>query len=99
MAKAVVFKTDNKIKIIGTTQCSNGLWFDAEGCFQYCQAESEGMSEHQALKLCMAASTLGWMKEKQGADWYKHRENFIDIEVPFDCIQTFNWDEVDSIIG
>ena len=87
MAKAVVLKTDVGVKIIGCLQCSNGTWFDAEGCFKYCQEESDFLSEHQANKLKGCSSTLG--HDKTQKDWYKHRENFIDVEIDIDCIQSY----------
>lgn len=96
MAKAVILKTNEGIRLIGTTQCSNGAWWDAEGCFKYCQEDTEFISQHQAFKLCAVATSLG--NEKQSKDWYKHRENFIDIEIPFECSQEYDWNAIQDII-
>lgn len=96
MAKAVILKTSDGVKVIGTVQCSNGAWFDAEGCFKYCQADTEFLSKHQAFKLCATATSLG--NEKQSEDWYKYRENFINIEIPFECSQEYNQNAIQDII-
>ena len=34
--KGVILKTDDGIKLFGCLQCSNGSWYNAEGCFKYC---------------------------------------------------------------
>lgn len=90
MAKAVILKTDRGIKIMGSIQCSNGCSFDAEGCFRYC---NEHISEHrdklQAQKLMYASGTLA-NEPKEKEDWYKDRTNFIDIEIPYECDQSYH---------
>lgn len=87
MAKAVVLKTNMGVFIMGTIQCSNGTWFNAEGCFKYCQGKTESLSKHQASKLIVNASKLG--HEKKDENWYKFRENFVDIEIPVKCSQCY----------
>lgn len=89
MAKAVVLKTDHGIKLFGNTQCSNGLWFDAQGCFNYCNMEvSENMQQLQASKLIYGSTTLA-SNPKQCSDWFKNRENFIDVEISYECDQSY----------
>lgn len=86
MAKAVVLKTNYGVNLIGAWQCSNGSYWDAEGCFNYCNNErTESMNRHQASKLIYNSTTLAF-NPKTDEDWYKHRENFIDIEIPYDNV-------------
>ena len=88
MAKAVILKTDTGIYLLGAMQCSNGAWFDAEGCFKYCHQEgTDFWNKLQADKLKCTATQIG--RDKFSEDWYKHRENFIDIDVPFECTQNY----------
>lgn len=87
MAKAVILRTFGGVYLMGNFQCSNGAWFDAEGCFKYCNLEkSEFLKEHQAGKLISNATFLG-PRPRTGDDWYKHRENFIDVEIPYDDVE------------
>lgn len=90
MAKAVILKTDRGLKIMGSIQCSNGCIFDAEGCFRYC---NEHISEHrdrlQAQKLMYASGTLA-NEPNEKEDWYKDRENFVDIGIPYECDQSYH---------
>lgn len=88
MAKAVILKTPKGIMLMGAIQCSNGSWFDAEGCYRYCKEKTEERENHQAFKL-MASSTLLAHYPKTKEKWYKDRGNFIDIEIPYDVDQTF----------
>jgi hypothetical protein len=90
MAKAVILQTDKGIRIMGTTQCCNGAWWDAEGCFKYCNenGRSEEFCKLQAEKLIYNSSTLAW-QPKGKENWYRSRENFIDIELDFECDQTY----------
>ena len=84
MAKGVILKTSGGVYLIGTIQCSNGSWFDADGCYAYCNLEeTEFWNEHQSRKLCSSATLLGHLPIVE-KDWYKYRENFIDVEIPFD---------------
>lgn len=86
MAKAVVLKTDKGIKLIGSWQCCNGSYWDAEGCFKYCNSEeNEYRNMHQANKLIYNSTTLGFYP-KTNENWYKNRDNFIDIEIPYDDV-------------
>lgn len=90
MAKAVILKTHKGIMLIGSWQCCNGAYWDAEGCFNYCNdTTSEYNKKHQSVKLYTNATLLG-PNPKATEDWYKYRENFIDIEVPYDDVdQTY----------
>lgn len=92
MAKATIFKTNIGIMMIGSIQCSNGAWFDAEGCYKYCN--EDGMSnifnKSQSDKL-IYNSTLLSREPKAPDNWYKYRENFIDIEIAFECNQAYNF--------
>ena len=93
MSKAVILKTNEGILLVGAWQCSNGAYFDAEGCFKYCNsAESELTNKHQSFKLTSLATPLGF-RPKEKDDWYKHRENFIDIGIPYDDVeQDYLWE-------
>lgn len=97
MSKAVILKTNNGVLLLGNWQCSNGAYWDAEGCFKYCNGERiESLNRHQAYKLADQATTLGF-RPKTGKDWYKHRENFIDIEIPYDEVdQTWKEDYIET---
>lgn len=90
MAKAVILKTNEGVMLTGNFQCSNGSWFDAEGCFNYCNAnETEALNKHQMHKLINNATLLGHQPTAE-PNWYKHRQNFIDIEIPYtDVIQEY----------
>ena len=89
MMRAVVLKTDYGIKLLGCLQCSNGAWFNADGCFKYCnQYTSDSRNSLQAEKLsCYAVLLAKSPKESMG--WFKHRENFIDIEIPYEGDQSY----------
>ena len=76
--KGVILKTDDGIKLFGCLQCSNGSWYNAEGCFKYCNDnKSERRNMLQASKLSASATYLA-LSPKATKDWYKHRENFIN---------------------
>ena len=90
MAKGVILLTNKGTYLFGSIQCSNGAWFDAEGCFKYCQDETEReyIEKHQAFKLISGATLLAH-GTKAGELWYKGRENFIDVEIPYEVNQSF----------
>lgn len=92
MAKATILKTNIGIMVMGSIQCSNGAWFDAEGCYKYCNEEekSDIFCKLQSDKL-IYNSTLLSREPEAPDDWYKHRENFIDIEIAFECNQSYNF--------
>ena len=84
MTKAVILKT------MGSIQCSNGCIFDAEGCFRYCNEHiSEHRDELRAQKLMYVSGTLA-NEPKEKEDWYKDRANFIDIEISYECDQSYH---------
>lgn len=84
MAKAVILKTDKGLMIHRTYESSNGNCFDADGCFLYCQDERGYFLERiQAFKL-KSASLFLTSEPKMGELWYKDRESFIDIEIPWE---------------
>ena len=86
MAKAVILKTNEGVLMVGAWQCSSGAYWDAEGCFNYCNSEvNEWRKKHQAQKLIYNSTTLGH-EPKTEEEWYKNRENFIDIEIPYDNV-------------
>lgn len=88
-ARGVVLYTNKGILLLGRIQCSNGAWFDAEGCYNYCnQEKTDVFKEHQASKLCYNATILANYPRK-GRDWYKERENFKDIDLPIIVDQTY----------
>lgn len=95
MSKAVILKTDRGVMITGAWQCSNGTYFDAEGCYQYCNGQvNDFWNEHQTRKLLYEATTLGH-RPKQDKDWYKNRENFIDVDIPYNEVeQEFSYEDI-----
>lgn len=92
MAKVTILKTNKGTKILGATQCSNGCYWDAEGCYRYCNntMNTDFMREHQAFKLVSIASDLGHdcVNEEQ---WWKNRDNFVDAEIDYDVVQTYQY--------
>ena len=97
MANGVMIKTNNGTYLMGNTQCSNGCWFDAEGCFNYCnkvgkdedaEDEKDFLSQHQSKKLLHASTLIGndFVNE---VNWYKNKDNFIDIEIGIDLSQEY----------
>lgn len=38
MTKVTILRTNKGTKILGTMQCSNGAYWDAEGCYKYCNS-------------------------------------------------------------
>ncbi len=89
MAKAVIFKTNKCTRIMGNTQCSNGAWFSAEGCYKYCNDNgSDFLDQHQADKLIYNSTLLGHDKV-DNEKWYKDRNNFVDIEFDYDVNQEY----------
>lgn len=92
MAKGVILLTDKGVKLMGSIQCSNGSYFDAEGCFNYCNGEkSELLNKHQANKLVANATSLNVRENAEDEDWYKNRENFKDVEIDYNVDQTYKW--------
>ena len=94
MTNVVILKTDVGLRLLGAMQCSNGAWFDATGCFNYCKEENDSLAAHQAKKLKIMSALIG--REKAPADWYKHKENFIDYKIDlgsdFICTQEYKED-------
>lgn len=92
-ARGVILLTDEGVKLMGAIQCSNGAWFDSEGCFKYCNSEkSEYTNEHQAFKLKASATSLNVRPGLKDKDWYKDRNNFIDVNIDYTVDQTYNID-------
>ena len=52
--------------------------------------DTEFMNQHQATKLLRVSSDLGHdcVDEEQ---WWKNRENFIDVEIDYDVVQTYQY--------
>lgn len=92
MTRVTILKTNEGTKILGAMQCSNGSYWDAEGCYRYCNNAdySETGNEIQAHKLLMITADLGHdsVEEKE---WYKNRENFIDVEIPYYTNQEYQY--------
>ena len=91
MAKVTILRTNKGTKILGTTQCSNGAYWNAEGCYKYCNdMDTDFMKEHQAFKLVSIASDLGrdCVDEEQ---WWKNRDNFVDVEIDYDVTQIYQY--------
>lgn len=90
MAKGVILITDEGVKLMGTVQCSNGAWFDAEGCYNYCNSsDKEINNKHQAFKLSASATILSVRKGLASEDWYKHKENFKDVNIDYEVDQSY----------
>lgn len=87
MAKAVILKTSVGTRIMGALQDCSGNWFDAEGCFNYCN-DNNADSKHQASKLINLSSDLG-NERVEDKEWYKNRNNFIDVEIDYNTTQTY----------
>lgn len=93
VAKGVVLKTDQGIMLMGAIQCSNGAYFDAEGCFKFCNVSymipKHQISRHQANKLIGCSTTLS-RNEFAEYNWWENRANFIDVEIPFEIDQSYH---------
>ncbi len=91
MARVTILRTNKGTKILGATQCSNGAYWDAKGCYKYCNSmDTDFMKEHQAFKLVSIASDLGHdcVDEEQ---WWKNGDNFVDAEIDYDVVQTYQY--------
>ena len=91
MAKVTILRTNKGTKILGATQCSNGAYWDAKGCYTYCNSmDTDFMKEHQAFKLVSIASDLGYdcVDEEQ---WWKNGDNFVDAEIDYDVVQAYQY--------
>lgn len=99
MAKGVVLKTDRGVMLMGAIQCSNGAYFDAEGCFQYCNVShmipKHQVSRHQANKL-IGCSTILSHNEFVERNWWENRNNFIDVEISYNVDQRYNFKRGDN---
>lgn len=88
MARATILRTNVGTKILGTTQCSNGSWWDADGCYRYCNSEdTDFMRRHQASKLVGISSDFGYDKVEER--WWENRENFVNVEINFETNQNY----------
>ena len=93
MAKGVILLTNEGVKLMGSIQCSNGAYFDAQGCFDYCNGEkTEFMNKHQAFKLVASATSLNVRPKLKPEEWYKDRANFIDVDINYEVDQTYKLD-------
>lgn len=88
MARVTLMKTSSGVYLMGTMQCCNGAFWDAEGCFKYCQEDSEFLSQHQASKLIYASTKIGHDKVEE-QEWWKNRNNFIDLELNINIDQNY----------
>lgn len=83
MAKVTILKTNKGTKILGAMQCSNGAYWNAEGCYKYCNSEdTDFMKGHQAFKLLSIASYLGHDSTNE-KEWWKNKNNFVDAEIDY----------------
>lgn len=94
MAKGVILKTDRGVMLMGAIQCNNGSYFNAEGCFKYCNVNyttSKQISwhRHQANKL-IGCSTLLSHNELAEPNWWENRGNFIDVDIPYEIDQSYH---------
>lgn len=91
MAKGVVLLTNEGVKLMGSIQCSNGGWFDAEGCYKYCNSErTKGLNRHQAFKLAASATSLNVRPGFRPENWYEDRENFVDVNIDYEVDQSYD---------
>ena len=92
-SNGVILLTDEGVKLIGSIQCSNGGWFDSEGCFKYCNScGTEFNNKHQAFKLKASATSMNVRPNMKDENWYKDRNNFIDVTINYSVDQTYNID-------
>lgn len=89
MAKVTILRTNKGTKILGATQCSNGTYWDANGCFNYCNSmDTDFMNQHQSNKLLSISSDLGHDYVDE-VEWWKNRNNFIDAEINYKTTQIY----------
>ena len=82
MAKAVLLKTNDGIRLVGVVKRNNLTLENAESYFNSCNNnKTEFFNMQQVAKLLANATTLSF-NPVTGNDWYKHKENFVDIEIP-----------------
>ena len=89
MAKITILKTNSGTRMLGATQCSNGAFWDAEHCFTYCNNNGSAfLNEHQASKLVACSVELGNDVSSE-KEWWKNRNNFIDVEIDYEVSQDY----------
>lgn len=88
MSKGVIIKTNNGTYLVGSIQCSNGCYLNADGCWKYCKEDGEWLCKHQANKL-IGSSTLLSRDSVNDELWYKDRNNFIDVDINYECDQSY----------
>ena len=89
MAKVTILKTNKGTRMLGATQCFNGAYWDAEGCFKYCNdASSDFLNEHQSNKLLSISTELGH-ESVSDKEWWKNRDNFIDAKIDYEVNQKY----------
>lgn len=89
MAKGVILKTDEGVKLFGSTQCSNGAWWNAENCFNYCNSPKDDyFQRHQAVKLKAMATSMN-VCTNNDIEWYKNADNFVDVDINYEVDQSY----------
>lgn len=82
MAKAVILKTNDGIKLVGVIKRNDIVLESAESYFNSCNNnKNEFFNMQQVAKLLANATHLSLTPVAEN-DWHKHRENFVDIEFP-----------------
>lgn len=89
MAKAVIMETNIGTRILGSTQCSNGTYWTAQSCYEYCNRLNDDLLDLvQVSKLIQYSGGLGH-NEVEDNFWYKNRDNFIDIDIDYETDQQY----------
>lgn len=76
--RATVLRTDRGTRLFWTFQDNRGYFFDAEGCYQYCQ-ENGAKGKIQARKLIHLSKKI--LDHTEPENWYRYRNNFMDLEI------------------
>lgn len=84
MAKAVILKTNDGIKLVGVINRNDIVLENAESYFNSCNNNKNDFFNMQQLSKILAKATHLSLTPVAGNDWYKHRENFVDIEIPYE---------------
>ena len=95
MAKGVILKTNEGVKLMGSFQCSNGSRFDAEGCYEYCNSSTYTAINLSNARKLMASATLLGHERLDDTLWFKDKNNFIDVDIQYEV----NQDYIDVIRG
>ena len=90
MAKGTILKTNKGIFLMGSIECSNGSKFDADGCYRYCnESDCDMVLTRVRVNNLIEVATLLSREVLADKSWYEYRNNFIDVDVDFECDQSY----------